>query len=390
MARGLQVWAYYVAFVAFVTLALWLAPPRMDPFPFDYGSMAASYSGLLAGLGGFAITVLAVMLGLDALDSQRSSKSHVAAHGVVLRHVSLSLAVASVICFIGALILSEVSVQAISVSQARTQARAEIEMHLNAMALSQAQVAERMLELQDESPKFFEQPGRVGRLVQGLSKTLGLSEEPALKRLKSRSETLDQVVVASARRHLMISSVVALLSSLLILKSITFLLVVRFPSFPAIGGVQDFVVLAFGGMLLIKLLHLASYGLPLEQIATGRWFIAGTLAAVIVAYRSILNRQVYALRKSVVQGELGRYTPAAPYLLALFVCFVTMVYLAATFSDLGPPSMVDRVLVAITALIGSAMIVTIQIERPTLRLFVEADRFGEHSSGGDEAKKTPV
>lgn len=373
--RGITTWAYYFAFVTFVTTALAIATPKADPFPFDYGSMSAGYSGLLAGLGGFAITVLAVMLGLEALDAQRTTRAHVAAHGVVLRHVSLSLAVASVICFIGALMLAEVNAQAVSVEQARTRAEGEMSQYLEAMGFDQSQIAGQMIGLHGPSGDFFESAGAVALIVHELDKDPKLADHPALDRLRARAATLDQVLVASVRRHLMITSVVALLSSLLILKSITFLLVVRFPDYPAIGGVQDFVVLGFGGMLLIKLLHMASYGLTGEQVAPSRWVIAATLAGVILSYRAILGGQVRALRKSVVQGELGRYTPAAPYLLALFVCFLTMVYLAGTFSNLGPPSMLDRALVGAAALIGTAMLITIQIERPTLKLFVEADRF---------------
>jgi hypothetical protein len=346
--------------------------------------MSASYSGLLAGLGGFAITVLAVMLGLEALDSQRSTRAHIAAHGVVLRHVSLSLAVASVICFIGALILSEVSAQASSVTKAQTEATSEIALHLEALELSPTRVAQEMISIGGESGDFFESAGSVSLMAHRLGSESSFAVQPSLKRFEERAQTLDLILAASTRRHLMIASVVALLSSLLILKSITFLLVVRFPSYPAIGGVQDFVVLAFGGMLLIKLLHMASYGMAADHIVPSRLLIAGTLAAVIVTYRAILGRQVYALRKSVVQGEVGRYTPAAPYLLALVVCFVTTMYLAATFSNLGPPGTLDRLMVAVAALVGSAMLITIQIERPTLKLFVEADRFSPSKSAGDE------
>lgn len=384
MARSIRTGMYYIAFIVFVTVALWLAPPKADPFPFDYGAMSASYSGLLAGLGGFAITVLAVMLGLEALDSQRSTRAHIAAHGVVLRHVSLSLAVASVICFIGALILSEVSAQSGSVAKAQTEARSEIALHLEALGLSPSRVAQEVVSLGGESGEFFESAGEVSLMAQRLGSDPGLALQPALGRFEERAQTLDLILASSTRRHLMIASVVALLSSLLILKSITFLLVVRFPSYPAIGGVQDFVVLAFGGMLLIKLLHMASYGMAAEHFVPSRLLVAGTLTAVIVIYRAILARQVNALRKSVVQGEVGRYTPAAPYLLALVVCFVTTVYLAATFSNLGPPGVVDRLMVAVAALVGSAMLITIQIERPTLKLFVEADRFVPNKSAGDE------
>lgn len=212
-------------------------------------------------------------------------------------------------------------------------------------------------------------------MVNRLAGDVRLTSKPTFAQLEAKAEALDQILEASARRHLMIASVVALLSSLLILKSITFLLVMRFPDYPAIGGVQDFVVLGFGGMLLIKVLHMASFGLTPEQATTTRWLVPATLAVVISLYRAMLGRKVDALRESVVQGELGRYTPAAPYLFALFACFVTMVYLAATFGNLGMPSVIDRLLVGAAALLGSAMIVTIQIERPTLKLFVEADRF---------------
>lgn len=372
MARGHQTWAYYAAFGAFVTAALALAPPEADPFPFDYATMSSGYGGLLAGLGGFAITVLAVMLGLEALDSQRASRAHVAAHGVVLRHVSLSLAVASIICFIGAQILSEVNAQSTSITAARNDASEEIGLHLEALGVAQSEQARYRLMLRDRGTAFFEPDGKVSRLVDELA-AAGVSTS-ALIPLRERAQTLDMLFGASTRRHLMIASVVALLSSLLILKSITFLLVVRFPSFPSIGSVQDFAVLGFGGMLLIKVLQMASYGLPPSQIVASRWLVPVVLAVVIVAYRAVLARQVATLRSSVVQGEMGRYTPAAPYLLSLLVCFVTMVYLAATFGNLGAPSTLDRLMVALSALLGSAMIVTIQIERPTLNLFVEAER----------------
>lgn len=364
MARGFLAWAYYGAFVAFVTIALVIAPPKTDPFPFDYGAMSNGYGGLLAGLGGFAITVLAVMLGLEALDAQRATRAHVAAHGVVLRHVSLSLAVASVICFIGALILSEVAAQAASVGSARTAALEEVRLHLDALGVGQEETARHEIALRDRGDGFFEPDNRVSQLAGRLAEVPEYVSKEPLASLTKRAPTLDGILSASTRRHLMIVSVIALLSSMLILKSITFLLVVRFPNYPAIGGVQDFVVLGFGGMLLIKLLHMASYGLSPAEIISSRWLVAVTLIGVILGYRAFLKRQIDSLRASVVQGDLGQYTPAAPYLLALFACFVAMVYVAATFANLGAPNLVDRLIVSLTALIGSAMIVTVQIDVP--------------------------
>lgn len=377
MARRYQCWAYYIAFIAFVTIALAMSSAKPDPFPFDYRAMSSNYGGLLAGLGGFAITVLAVVLGLNALDVERTSPIHRAAHGVVLRHVSLSLAVASIICFIGGLMLSEVAAQASSIEGGRAQATVEISQHLDALGLSPSRVAQELIDIRGESGEIHKSVGGVSLMVSRLARDPLLSKKPTFSVLKSRAQTLDEILVASARRHLMIASVVALISSLLILKSITFLLVMRFPDYQAIGGIQDFVMLGFGSMLLIKVLHMASFGLTPEQASLARWIVPVGLATVIVTYRAQLGRRVAALRESVVQGELGRYTPAAPYLLALLVCFMTMVYLAATFGNLGMPNMIDRVLVGASALIESAMIVTIQIERPTLKLFVEAGRLGD-------------
>ena len=165
MVGRLRTWSYYVAFVAFVTIALWVAPPKPDPFPFDYTAMSAGYGSLLAGLGGFAITVLAVMLGLEALDAQRSTRVHVAAHGVVLRHVSLSLAIASVTCFVGALMLAEVNAQAASVVRAKEDASAEIGQHLEAMGLGQADIADRMLQLKGSGVAPFGPTSQVAALA---------------------------------------------------------------------------------------------------------------------------------------------------------------------------------------------------------------------------------
>ncbi len=376
-------WVQYLAFVGFVAGALLMARPKPDLFPLDYGLLSSGYSSLLAGLGGFAITVLAVMLGLEALDDESSSPIHVAAHGAVLRHVALSLAVASITCFAGALLLSEVAAQTSSVERARSGAVAEIERTLAALDVPEPLAAKLMLDLDQARAKdpYFRESSPTERVLSTLRKDPTIASSTVLKSLEERASTLDKILTGSTRRHTLIANVVALLSSLLILKSITFLLVVRFPDFPSIGRVQDFVVLAFGGMLLVKLLHLASYGLDQRVLAFTPWLVASAMLGTIGTYRSLLGRKVESLRESVVQGELGKFTPVAPYSLALIICFACMVYLAATFSNLGSPGPIDRAFVALAAILGSSLLVTVQVERPTLDLFTEVTRTPETRRG---------
>src|SRR4051794_9741678 len=96
----------YCAFVGVVCLALfWRLKP--DPITIDFATLSAGYANLLVGLGGFSITVLAVLLGLEALDAGRGSERRTEAHYAAVRHVAISLAIASVSCFVSSNMLSE-------------------------------------------------------------------------------------------------------------------------------------------------------------------------------------------------------------------------------------------------------------------------------------------
>lgn len=375
MSSTLSKWLCYGAFVLFVGGVVVFTSPKPDRFALDFGTLANGYSGLLAGLGGFAITVLAVILGLDALESKSNSRTHAAAYSAVLRQVSLSLTVASITCFVGALMLGEVVAQTSSVESARSRARGELEQHLKALGLSDSGVSSSLLEVDENFRRdpFFGSAMGVRSLVLSLAHDERLATKPSFRKLNERAEALDALLTGSTRRHALVTSVVALLSSLLILKSITFLVVVRFPTYKPIARLQDYVVLACGGMLLIKLLRLTSYGLSPHELTLGRYLILAMIVATILVYRSQLVRRVRALKSAVIRGEECGFTPSIPYVFAMTACFITLVYLAATFDFVSPPTLIDRALIAVLSTIGTALMITVQIERPTLELYVAAD-----------------
>lgn len=81
--------------------------------------------------------MLAVILGLDALESKANPRMH-SAYGAVLRQVSQSLTVASITCFIGAIMLGEVTAQTSAAQRAREEANTELQRHLKALGSASA------------------------------------------------------------------------------------------------------------------------------------------------------------------------------------------------------------------------------------------------------------
>lgn len=354
-------------------MSLWISRPKADSFPLDYGVLSTNFSALLAGLGGFAITVLAVLLGLEALDVHRSSETKQAAHGAVVRHVSVSLAVASVTCFIGAQMLAEVSSQAASVHQARLDAKAEMTLYLHSAGLTEEQVAETQIRLTDaqSGDAYYEGDSATSLVVHELSALKTERADRTLTLLRAKQDSLDVRFEASARRHMMLATVPAFISSFLILQSLTFLLLIRFPQHDAIVALQNLVVLAFGAMLLIKLVHVSSYGLEGSDVTWSRVLVGLSLVGSTIGYGAYLRRKVVQIRASADVGQLRRFTPLFPYVVALVACFAAMLYLAATFGRFGEPSIVDRLVAAMSAILTTGFLLAIQVERPTLGLLEE-------------------
>jgi len=359
----------YAGFIGFVVVSLWLSPPKPDPFPVDFGSLTGAFSGLLAGLGGFAITVLAVLLGLEALDVHRSSEAKQAAHAAVVRHVSVSLAVASVTCFIGAQMLAEVSAQATSVHDSRESAKAEFLQVFRAAGLDESEIAMQSLRLREaqSGALTYHGPSAATMAKERLMEIPTSAGAAAVAELEKIGPEMDMRFEASARRHLILASVPAFISSFLILQSLTFLLLIRFPRHKEIVFLQDLVVLAFGGMILIKLLHICSAGLEGVAVPISRIAFAVVLILVVMGYGRHLSNVKRRLRGPDT-ASVQRYTPLLPYSATLIATFLTMLYLAATFGNFGGPSTLDRLVAAGAALVVAGLLLAIQVERPTLEL----------------------
>jgi len=329
-------------FIVVVFLVLVAVKPRPDTIALDFTTLASGYAGLLIGLGGFAITVLALLLGLEALDTDRKGELHSVTHTAAVRHVAVSLAVASVTCFVGANMLSEVSAFGASVEKSQAQVRTEFANALIAAGKSQTEVAAAELKLQAH-PELH------------ASEILGVAHpEPA------RLDMMDGILRSSIRRHFVLGSVVAYLASFLLLQALSFLLLIRFPHHRWIDALQNLGVLGIGGMVYIKMIHVASYGMTEKDFGGSRLLILMLLTVSALAYGFALKRTSARLADEAV---LRTYTPLAPYFVSLVACLLCMIALAGTFNNLGPITGGDRFLAFFLPTIATGMLLVIQLHR---------------------------
>jgi len=365
MTLALSKSASYVAFIGAVALSLSLVRPKPDLISISYEALASSYSSLLVGLSGFSITVLAVLLGLEAIDANRLNDARRIAHLGAVRQVAVSLAVASVCCFAGANLLGEVSALSRSVESGRQAAQAKTMAYLKAAGLSDARIAELSIEL--------DRAGRTTPFADGskpadwLGQILKDSKPSLARRLASEAASLDRVSSGSVRRHFVIATVAAYLASFLILQSLSFLLLIRFPKSRQINALQGTAVLGFAAVLLIKLLHIASYGLSNAEFYASRALIILAISGTCLLYAPRLRA---AVRQHA--GTAANSTPLLPYYFALGTCLSCMALLAGTFSNYGPLTPVDRLLVGLGATVSTGLLLSVQIERPAIECLLEA------------------
>ena len=363
----------YLLFAATVFLVLSLVRPKPDLIPFDYTSIASSYSGLLSGLGGFAITVLAVLLGLEAIDVEKNSETTKVVHHAAVRHVAVSLAAACVACFVGANMLGEVSALSASIERDKTTVREQIETHLQAAGLDDAQIASSKLTLGPgpQESTFFAPTQRVQALVEQLKREKTAKHESAVSALASKAKAYDRVLDASPRRHFVVASFPAFLSSFLILQSLSYLLVLRFPGHSVISRFQFGVVLTVSGVLLVKLLYITSYGLMFAESLVFHGVLFALLVGLATAYGVKLQRDLVRLKHGRDLPAVAKFTPLLPYLIGLGCCVLCNGVLAATYSDYHPLTWLDRGIVGFATILTTSALLAIQMERPTIEMLRE-------------------
>lgn len=337
----------YSLFISWVCLTLFLVKPKPDVISINYSALSAGYANLLIGLGGFAITVLAVLLGLEALDAGRPGEYHTQAHQAAVRHVAISLAVASITCFVGANMLTEVNALGSAVEQDRLAMRVDFSNRLKAAHLTPAQVAEAEVSL-----------GPTGNRQSAVAILDRLSLPTA------EINNMDRVLGASVRRHFVLASVTAYLASVLLVQALSFLLLIRFPNHPRIDMLQNIGVLGIAGALFIKMVHTASYGMAPEEIVPSRIAIFSILFIVCLLYARHLRQSI----NEIDGATLRSFTPLLPYFVSLAVSLISMLSLAATFGNCGPITAFDRILVILGPTAATALLLVIQLERPTLEI----------------------
>lgn len=342
-----------VVFILWIFFTLVAVKPKPDVISIDFTALAGGYANLLVGLGGFAITVLAVLLGLEALDAGRGGEKHTDAHQAAVRHVAISLAVASVTCFVGANMLTEVNAFGHSLEKRQIQARSEFTQHLVAAGHSPKAIAEKQIQLEsDLTESFPPQTQPATKALGPTNSTHGVS-------------TIDGILSSSVRRHFVLGSITAYLASFLLLQALSFLLLIRFPNHKKIDALQSIGVLGIGGMIYIKMIHTASYGMTGDAFGGSRLLILLLFIATAIGYG-------FALKKAQIRLEgaefLRTYTPLAPYFVSLLTCLLCMMALAGTFNNLGPITGGDRFLAFVLPTIATAMLLVLQLSRPTLQM----------------------
>ncbi|MBV6459581.1 MAG: hypothetical protein HONBIEJF_02730 [Fimbriimonadaceae bacterium] len=343
----------YAAFLGVTVAALTLVRPKPDIFTISHSALASSTSGLLTALGGFSITVLAVLLGLEALDFDKDH-GEPAAHGVAVRHVALSLAVACMTCFVGANLMAEVSAQGTAIDSRRGEALESVRLGLESSGVAASEVSRiQAVLVARQRPLAFDSDIPAEREVAKVAPKLVVPN-------------LDQVVNASPRRLFIVASLSAYLASLVILQALSFLLRIRFPRAEGFTGLQNFAVLGIGAILLVKVAHTASYGIEGQAFVVSRVALFALMAGAAWAY-AIATKRTLA-RTGRVPTALEGYTPLAPYTAVLTCTILSAAWLAATFANAGPPTWVDRCLVMGGAGLCTALLLVIQLEQPTIDL----------------------
>lgn len=345
----------YIGYVALVCLALTLKRPERDFITIDYVSLAAGFGNILIGLGGFSITVLAVLLGLEALDTVEDKT---AAHLAAVRHVAISMAIAAISCFVGANLMSEVNSMGTGVANRRAAFMNTVETKMRAAEVPDAIAAKVRLEMESVPTDGFVTPESIQPKIEAL---LG-SKSGAI--LGDSLSEMDRVLESSIHRHILLAGLPMYLASCLILQSLSILLLIRFPRAEKLHELQHLAVLGVSAMLLIKLLNAVSYGMSTAEFYGSRISILIVFAVVASIYAPISRRA----GQEPDNYDIAKYTPLTPYYVSLGTAIFAMFYLAATFSNFAAPTLTDRVLVGLGAVVCTAFVLVLQLEQPTIEL----------------------
>ncbi len=358
----------YASFIGFVCTALLIDDPRPERFALSLTAIASGYGSLLVSLGGFAITVLALTLGLESLDLRQSTFAHRTAHAFAVRQVAISLAVACIVCFAGANLMSEVTSLGTSLDENRRAATSESLDYLTQAGASGAALAKARIELNRANHGPPDTEIRPATTVIGpMLESLGASGQ-ALSQFREQATRLDESLTATTRRHFVVTSVTAFLASFLILQSLTFLLRMKFPLATGFTALQDAVLIGVGGILMVKFLHFCTYGLSMGAFYGSRVAILVALVGIVYAYGSTVRKSIVSYASEDGVRALRTVTPIFPYAVVLSVLFLTMLLIAATYYQCGPPTVIDRLLAGAGAVLATGLLLVIQVEQPMIAI----------------------
>jgi hypothetical protein len=346
------------AFIGFVGIVLTLYVPKPDDITIDFGAIASSYGGTLVGLGGISITVLAVLLGLDALEKDDTSVIRRVSHQAAIRHVAISLAMATITCFVSANMLSEVQALNNGIISSKVRLKESIANQMRAEGVTDRLIAARAADLDriEESALRFDRP------------TTTVAADPTY-----------QTLGASVRRHFVLAGVSAYVASILLLQSLGFLLLIRFPHDERLHRLQNFGVMSITALIMIKLVYTASAGLTSTEFYVSRVALVLILAATCILYGRSTRQTVRRLEDANDPTLIRAHTPLLPYFSGLSVSLVSMLALMATFGDTGLPTRLDQAIVIIGTAITTGLFLIVQVERPSIHVLVDADHDTEKS-----------
>jgi|GEM_PF-3452477 len=343
----------YILFCGLLLPAMLLGQPKPDLIPIDFGELSVGYANLFTALGGFSITVLAVLLGLEALDREKGGELG-ESHIVAVRHVAVSLTLACIASYVGAHLMAEVSSLDQGISNRKVEVRSETTNLLKSLRLDDEKVAsfwEQIDRTRDQwqvSEPSVNEGDMVGYVVE---RSGGLNAEQT-EQLHLKIGELRDVLRASPRRHFIIASTAAYMATFIVLQSLAMLLMIRFPNAGYLAKMMQAAVLGLSFLIFMKLAYTVSYGMVGNAFWGSRWLIWILLIIVSFGHRALIRRK----------SEFPVFAYGASVLALLLVTL----FQAATFDHYSGVSVLDRVFVGGIATIFTGIYVSMQIDHPTL------------------------
>lgn len=343
----------YILFIGLLLPAMLLGQPKPDLIPIDFGELSVGYANLFTALGGFSITVLAVLLGLEALDREKGGdlgESHI----VAVRHVAVSLTLACIASYVGAHLMAEVASLNQGIANRKAEVRSETTNLLKSLRLDDQKVAsfwEQIDRTRDQwqvSEPTMDQETMVGFVV---AQGTGLSSDQN-EQLRLKVRELHDVLRASPRRHFIIASTAAYMATFIVLQSLAMLLMIRFPNAGYLARMMQAAVLGLSFLIFMKLAYTVSYGMVGSNFWASRWLIWALLIIVSLGHRALIRRK----------SEF----PVLAYGASVVALLLVTLFQAATFDSYSGVSLLDRAFVGSIATIFTGIYVSMQIDHPTL------------------------